>query len=105
MTALWIAVIIAALGTYLLKLAGMSLPESVLNHPTVRRVAHYLPIAMLAALVTVQLSDGGGHWAINWRTLVAVAAAIVMLLLKRGFLTVFLTAIVVCALLQLVPGP
>ena len=55
MTALWVAVIVAAVGTYLLKLAGVSLPESVLNHPTVQRVAGFLPVAMLSALVAVEL--------------------------------------------------
>jgi len=49
MTALWIALIIASIGSYLLKLAGMSLPESVLNQPKVQRVAGLLPAAMLAA--------------------------------------------------------
>ena len=48
MTALWVAVIIAAVGSYGLKLAGVSLPESVLNHPRVQRIAGFLPIAMLS---------------------------------------------------------
>ncbi len=50
MTALWIAVIIAAVGSYALKLAGLALPESILNQPTVQRIARYLPIAMVSAL-------------------------------------------------------
>ena len=62
MTPLWLAIIIAAVGCYLLKLAGVSLPESVLNHPKVQRVAQFLPIAMLSALVAVELFDGGGRY-------------------------------------------
>ena len=42
MTPLWLALVIAAVGSYLLKLAGMSLPESILNHPKVQRVAQFL---------------------------------------------------------------
>jgi branched-subunit amino acid transport protein len=100
MSALWVALIAASLGTYALKLAGMSLPESVLNHPTVQRVAGFLPLAMLSALVAVQLVDGGGHYALDWRTLAGVAAAVVALLLRRGFLVVFLVAVGVTALLR-----
>ena len=101
MTGLWIALIVASVGSYLLKLAGMSLPESVLNHPKVQRVAGLLPAAMLAALVAVQLFDGGGRYAVDWRTLVGVLAGVVALLLRRGFLVVFLVAIGVTAVLRL----
>ena len=80
----------------------MSLPESVLNHPTVQRIAGFLPVAMLAALVVVQLVDAGGHYAVDWRVLAGVAAAVIALLLHRGFLVVFVVAIGVTALLRLV---
>jgi branched-subunit amino acid transport protein len=99
-TALWVAVIVASIGCYLLKLAGVSLPKSVLNHPKVQRVAEFLPLAMLAGLVAVQLVDGGGFYAIDWPTLAGVGAAVVALLLRRGFLVVFITAITVTALLR-----
>ena len=102
MTPLWLALVIAAVGSYLLKLAGMSLPESILNYPKVQRVAEFLPIAMLSALVAVELFDGGGRYAIDWRILAGVAAAIVALLLRRDFLVVFLAAVAVTALLRLV---
>jgi branched-subunit amino acid transport protein len=88
-TALWLALVIAAVGSYLLK------------HPKVQRVAQFLPIAMLSALVAVELFDGGGRYMVDWRTLAGVAAAIVALLLRRGFLVVFLVAISVTALLRL----
>ena len=102
MTALWVALIVASLGSYGLKLAGMSLPESVLNQPTVQRIATFLPVAMLSALVAVQLFDGGGSYALDWRTLAGVGAAIVALVLRQGFLVVFLVAVGVTALLRLV---
>ena len=102
MTPLWLAIIIAAVGCYLLKLAGVSLPESVLNHPKVQRVAQFLPIAMLSALVAVELFDGGSRYSLDWRTLAGVAAGMIALLLRRGFLVVFLVAIGVTALLRLV---
>ncbi|MFW6599596.1 AzlD domain-containing protein [Propionibacteriaceae bacterium Y2011] len=103
MTALWIAVVVASLASYAIKLAGLSLPEAWLNHPTVQRIARYLPLALLSALVAVELFDGGGGWTIDWRVCVGVAVAVVLLLLKRGFLFVFLAAITVTAGLQFVP--
>ena len=102
MTPLWLAIIFAAVGCHLLKLAGVSLPESILNHPKVQRVAQLLPIAMLSALVAVELFDDGGRYFVDWRTLAGVAAGVVALLLRRGFLAVFLIAISVTALLRLV---
>jgi branched-subunit amino acid transport protein len=101
-TPLWLALVISAVGSYLLKLAGVSLPESILNHSKVQRVAQRLPVAMLAALVAVELFDGGGRYAVDWRILAGVAAGVVALLLRRGFLEVFLIAIAVTALLRLV---
>jgi branched-subunit amino acid transport protein len=100
-TTLWVAVVVAAVGSYLLKLAGLSVPESVLNTPIVQRVAGYLPVAMLSALVAVELFDGGGTYAMDWRTLAGVAAGVIALLLRTGLLVVFLVAIAVTALLRL----
>ena len=53
MTTLWWAIIVAAIGCYLLKLAGVSLPESILNHPNVQRVAQL--VFLLAMGVTAIL--------------------------------------------------
>jgi len=100
-TALWVALVVAAVGSYLLKLAGLSLPGSVLEQPRVQRVARLLPVAMLSALVAVGLFSSGGHYALDWRMLAGVAAAVVALLLRRGFLVVFVVAIGVTALLRL----
>lgn len=104
MSTLWVALLVSAVGCYLLKLAGLSLPESLLAVPRVQRTARLLPVAMLSALVAVNLFDGGGRYTADWRTLAGVAAAVVALLLRRGFLVVFATAVVVTALLRLATG-
>ena len=101
MSAVWVAVIIAALGCYILKLAGVSLPQRVLEAPGLQRVAALLPVAMLSALVTVQLLDHSTHYAVDWHVLAGVAAAVVALLLRRGLLVVFIVAVAVTALLRL----
>ena len=51
----WAAVVAGALGCYLLKLAGLSVPEKVLDHPVAARVADHIPVALLAALVALGL--------------------------------------------------
>jgi branched-subunit amino acid transport protein len=101
-TALWVAIVVAAVGSYVLKLAGLSLPESTLNQPRVQRIARLLPAAMLAALVATQLFAHAGRYGADWRTLVGVGAAVVALVLRRGFLVVFLVGVGVTALLRLV---
>lgn len=101
MTALWIAVLVTAVGCYLLKLLGASMPESVLEHPVVQQITLYLPIAMLAALVVTELVDDGGRYGVDWRVLVGVGTGVVALLLRFGFIVVFILAIAVTALLRL----
>jgi branched-subunit amino acid transport protein len=99
---LWIALVVACVGSYALKLAGVSLPQAVLDHPTVQRIAGFLPVAMLAALVVLELFDGGGRYVFDWRAVAGVAAGVVALLLRAGVLVVFGVAIGVTALLRLV---
>ena len=103
MTALIVALVIASVGSYLLKLAGVSLPESVLANAGVQRIAGFLPVAMLTALVAVGLADGDGdrRWNVDWPVLAGVGAAVVVLLLRAGVLVVFVVAVAVTALLRL----
>lgn len=96
---IWAAVIVASLGCYLLKLAGMSLPEGLLDRPDVQRVAALLPVALLAALVVVGTFEADGELVIDAR-LAGVGAAIVALLLRAPFLVVIVVAAVTTALLR-----
>ena len=74
MNTVWATVLIASLGCYGLKLAGVSLPESVLNHPRVQRTAGLLPVAMLTALVVTNLFDANGRYTADWPTLAGIGA-------------------------------
>ena len=74
MITLWASVLVASLGCYGLKLAGVSLPESVLNHPRVQRTAGLLPVAMLTALVVTDLFDANGRYTADWPTLAGIGA-------------------------------
>ncbi|TDD68726.1 AzlD domain-containing protein [Jiangella aurantiaca] len=102
MTAIWVAVLVASVGCYLLKLAGVSLPPSILERDDVQRVATLLPVAMLAGLVAVELFDGGGSLGLDLRLLAGVAAGVVALLLRQSFLVVIIVAAVTTALLRAV---
>ena len=62
---IWQAVILGAVGCYLLKLAGMSLPRRVLDDPRVHRVGELLPVALLSALVAVQTFGRGQGVAVH----------------------------------------
>jgi branched-subunit amino acid transport protein len=100
----WLAILVAGLGCYLLKLAGPSLPSRVLEHPTVERVADLIPVALLAALVAVQVFADGTSLTVDARS-AGLAAAVIALLLRAPFLVVVLVAAVTAGLLRLVfPG-
>ncbi|RIQ10948.1 AzlD domain-containing protein [Jiangella rhizosphaerae] len=100
MTGVWIAVIVASVGCYLLKLAGVSLPASVLERDDVQRVATMLPVAMLAGLVAVEVFDAGGSLGLDLRLLAGVAAGVVALLLRQSFLVVIIVAAATTAVLR-----
>ena len=98
---MWLAILVAALGCYALKLAGLSLPERVLSNPLVERIADLLPVALLAALIAVQVWSSGQTLTLDART-VGLGFAVVALLLRAPFLVVVIGAAVVAALIRLV---
>lgn len=97
---MWTAVLLGGVGCYLLKLAGLSLPQRVLSHPTVERVADLIPVALLAALVAVQVAADGTALIVDARAL-GLGFAVVALLLRLPFLVVVVGAAVVAALARL----
>ena len=101
MTATWAAVLAMAAVCYALKLAGLSVPERVLDSPRVRAVAILLPVALLAGLTAVQTFSDGRGLVIDARA-AGVAAAAVALLLRAPFLVVVLVAAAVAAGLRAV---
>ena len=93
---MWVAVLVAAAGCYLLKLAGLSVPPRVLERPVVERIADLIPVALLSALVAVQVVAQGHHLVLDARA-VGLAAAVVLLLLRAPFLVVVFGAAIVAA--------
>lgn len=100
MSPVWVAILVAAVGCYVLKLAGLSVPQRVLAHPVAERVADLIPVGLLSALVAVQVLADGRSLALDAR-LLALAAAVVLLLLRAPFLVVVFGAAAVAALARL----
>ena len=97
---LWVAVIVAALIAFALKLAGFLVPESVLSHPRARRVTAAIPVAMLAALVATQTLGGPDGTLVVDARVAAVGVAVVALLLRAPFIVVVVLGAATAAALR-----
>lgn len=98
---IWVAILGAGVGCYLLKLAGLSVPSRVLDRPLVERIADLVPVALLSALVAVQVFAQGHELVLDAR-LAGLGVAVVLLLLRAPFLVVVFGAALAAALLRLV---
>jgi hypothetical protein len=101
MSGVWVAVLVAGVGCYLLKLAGLSVPVRLLQRPLVARVADLLPVALLAALIAVQVVGSGDRLVLDAR-LVGLGLAVVALCLRAPFIVVVLAAAGSAAVVRLV---
>jgi branched-subunit amino acid transport protein len=97
----WWALLAACAGCYLLKLAGLAVPTQVLQVPVVRRVADLIPVALLSALVAVQVFSDGVRLVLDARA-AGLGVAVVLLVLRAPFLVVVFGAALAAALLRLV---
>lgn len=97
---LWGAVLLACVLSFAVKLAGYLVPESLMAGERTQRVTTLLPVALLAALVVVQTVTGDAGSLVVDARLVAVAAGVVLLLLRANFLVVVLAAGALAALLR-----
>jgi len=98
---MWPAVLVACGGCYVLKLAGMSLPERVLADRRVRRIGALLPVALLSALVATQTFATGQDLTLDARA-AGLAVAVVAVLLRAPFLVVIVAATGATALVRAV---
>jgi len=97
---MWAVILGAGLGCYLLKLAGLSVPARLLEHPTVERVVDLLPVALLSALIGVQVLGDGSSLTVDAR-LLGLGAAAIALLLRAPFIVVVVVAAATAALVRL----
>jgi len=97
---MWWAILGAGVGCYLLKLAGLSVPSRVLDRPLMSRVADLIPIALLAALVAVQVFAGEQSLELDARAF-GLGVGVVLLVMRAPFLVVVFGAALAAALLRL----
>ena len=100
---LWAVVLVGAVGCYLLKLAGLSVPAAWVERPWVMRVVEFVPAALLAALVAVQVATSGAELVVDGR-LVGLAVAAVALALRAPFIVVLVLAGAAGALVHVLTG-
>ena len=95
----WVAIVGAGLLAWLTKLAGHAVPEAWLTHPRVHRIAAFVTVALLSALVAVQTFAAGRAVVVDAR-LVALAVAAVLLWRRAPFIVVVIAAAGVAAALR-----
>ncbi len=99
----WLAIVVAGVGCWALKAAGLSVPPRVLERPLVERVADLIPVALLSALIAVQVFTTGHRLTVDARAL-GLGAAVVLLLLRAPFLVGVFGAALAAALVRLAVG-
>ncbi len=97
---MWTAILVASGGCYALKLAGLSVPQRVLDGARVRRAATLLPVALLAALIATNTFASGRVLALDARA-AGLAAAAVALRLRAPFLVIVAVAATTAAAVRL----
>lgn len=95
----WTTILVAAAGCYLLKVAGLSVPATLLERPVVQRIAGLIPVALLSALVAVQVFTDDQRIVLDERA-AGLGAAVVLLVLRAPFLVVVIGAAATAALLR-----
>ena len=96
----WAALLTGSVACYAIKLAGVSLPQRLLQDPRIQRTIPMLPVALLAALIATQTFATGRHLVIDVRA-AALAVAAVAVLLRAPFLVVVAAGAATAALLRL----
>lgn len=97
---LWLLTALVVAGCFALKLAGYFVPAAVLEHGGVRRVVELLPIALLGALVAVQLLADGREWVIDGPRLAGFAAGAAAIWRRAPFVVVIVAAAATAAALR-----
>lgn len=99
MTTLWAGIVVMIVGCFALKLAGLSVPPRILDHPLTVRAADLIPVALLGALIAVQVFADGSSVTVDAR-LLGLAVAAVLLSLRVPFLPVVVAAALAAALIR-----
>ncbi len=96
----WTTVILASAAAYALKLLGYLVPERWLSGARTVRATTLMPVALLAALVTVQTFAGSGGRLVIDARVAGLLVAVVLLWRRANLLIVMFVAAAVTALLR-----
>lgn len=96
---IWSAVLGASALAFAFKYIGQSIPQSLLSHPRIAKIADLIPTALLAGLVAVQTFATKTELVIDQRVAGVVVAAIA-LYLRANFLVMLIAATATSALLH-----
>jgi uncharacterized membrane protein len=96
---IWSAVLGASALAFAFKYIGQSIPQSLLSHPRIAKIADLIPTALLAGLVAVQTFANKTELVIDQRIAGVVVAAIA-LYLRANFLVMLIAATATSALLH-----
>ncbi len=100
---LWLGILLASLAVYSWKILGFMVPSSILNNPTVSRIANLLTVALLAALLGVQGLTAGGEIVMDAR-IPAIGVAAILLYLRAPFVIMVAVSALVAALIRFLFG-
>jgi hypothetical protein len=96
---IWTAVLLTAAGCFGLKVAGWSVPSRLLDGPVFRVAATLLPVALLSALVVVQVFGHGRSLTLDARA-VSLAVGALCLWRRLPFFVVVVAAAAAAAVVR-----
>lgn len=99
----WTVILVASLGCYALKASGAFAPKRLLEHPVAKRIAPFLPIALLIALITVSTLDAQRRLVLDAR-IAGLAVGLIGAIRRLPFLPVVIAAAATTALIRALLG-
>lgn len=96
---IWSAVLGASALAFAFKFIGQSIPQKMISHPRIAKIADLIPTALLAGLVSVQTFATKTELVIDQR-IAGVLVAALALYLRANFLVMLVAATLTSALLH-----
>lgn len=93
---MWATILIASLSTFMLKILGYFLPESLLSHQVAKKVIAVLPIGLLSGLIALQLFTAKDAFILDGR-IVGALSALGLLMMRAPFILVITISALITA--------
>jgi len=99
----WVGIFGVSLVAYLTKLAGIAIPQQILERPYFAKLALLLPTALLAALTAVQVFGAANQVVIDARA-IGLLAGIIAYKLRAPFIVIVIAAASAAAVIRFLTG-